>query len=86
MYLNRRKKVKLEGERRNVFLRYLGEVADAVNEINGTNRDKLYDQLLKVAKRKTAEADSKFDKRGKRIERESDFGDNVIIVDQEAVG
>ena len=86
MYLNRRKKVKLEGERRNVFLRYLGEVADAVSEINGTDRQKLYDQLLKVAQRKTAEADAKFDKRGKRIDSDSAFGDNVIIVDQELGG
>jgi len=30
MYLNRRQKVKQEGERRSVFLRYLGEVAGAV--------------------------------------------------------
>jgi len=86
MYLNRRKKVKLEGERRNVFLRYLGEVADAVTEINGADRDALYDQLLKVAQRKTAEADAKFDKRGKRVERDTDFGDNVIIVDQDPGG
>jgi len=85
MYLNRRKKVKLEGERRNVFLRYLGEVAEAVSDINGADRDELYEQLLKVAQRKTAEADAKFDKRGKRIEKETDFGDNVIIVDQEPV-
>ena len=32
MYLRRRLKVKQEGERRNVFLRYLGEVATAVSE------------------------------------------------------
>jgi hypothetical protein len=37
-----------------------------------------------VAKRKTSEADAKFDNRGKRIESDLDFGDNVIIVDQEA--
>ncbi len=83
MYLNRRKRVKLEGERRNVFLRYLGEVADAVSEINGTERETLYEQLLKVAQRKTAEADAKFDKRGKRIDNDADFGEHVMIVDQE---
>jgi DNA topoisomerase-6 subunit B len=84
MYLRRRQKVKQEGERRSIFLRYLGEVADAVNDINGTDRDKLYGHLIKVAKRKTSEADAKFDNRGKRIESDLDFGDNVIIVDQEA--
>ena len=38
LYLRRRKRVKQEGERRNVFLRYLGEVATAVSDINGANR------------------------------------------------
>ncbi|HUG71633.1 MAG TPA: ATP-binding protein [Pirellulaceae bacterium] len=83
MYLNRRKKVKQEGERRNVFLRYLGEVATAVSDINETDREALYGQLLTVAQRKTAEADAKFDKRGRRVEKDSDFGDNVIIVRQD---
>jgi len=81
-YLKRRKRVKQEGERRNVFLRYLGEVAAAVSDINGTNRDALYEQLLHVAKRKTAEVDVKFDDRGRRVEESMDFGDNVLIVDQ----
>ena len=34
MYLRRRLQVKQEGERRNIFLRYLGEVATAVSGIN----------------------------------------------------
>ena len=33
VYLNRRKKVRQEGERREIFLRYLGEVASAVSMI-----------------------------------------------------
>ncbi len=85
MYLRRRSRVKQEGERRNVFLRYLGEVATAVSEINGADRQQLYAQLLEVAKRKTAEADAKFDDRGRRVEEddEEDFGDNVLIVEQD---
>jgi len=82
MYLRRRKKVKQEGERRSIFLRYLGEVATAVSDINGTNRDRLYEQLLKVAQRKTTEADIRLDDRGRKIE-EHNFGDNVLIVDQQ---
>ncbi len=75
--------VKHEGERRNIFLRYLGEVATAVSGINQADRESLYEQLLKVAKRKTAAADTKFDERGKAVEEEEaeDFGDNVLIVD-----
>ena len=83
MYVRRRQKVKQEGERRNIFLRYLGEVASAVNELNGADTKKLYDQLLKVAKRKTAQADVKFDENGNPIleeEHEEDYGDNVLIV------
>jgi DNA topoisomerase-6 subunit B len=84
MYLRRRKRVKQEGERRNVFLRYLGEVAQAVSEINGANRDELYKQLLHVAKRKTTEADARFDDRGRRIsDEEVDYGDNVLIVEED---
>lgn len=83
MYMRRRKNIKQEGERRSIFLRYLGEVATAVNEINGADKESLYDQLLKVAQRKTVEADTKLDKHGKKIDAES-YGDNVLIVDSEA--
>jgi len=82
MFVRKRMKVKQEGERRNIFLRYLGEVADAVHVINGNDKKSLYDQLLKVAKRKTAEADTKLDEQGRKIKRseEDEFGDNVLIV------
>jgi DNA topoisomerase-6 subunit B len=84
MYLRRRKRVKQEGERRNVFLRYLGEVATAVSDINGANRQKLYEQLLRVAKRKTAEADSQYDRHGKKVDpSQEEYGKNVLIVDQD---
>jgi len=83
MYLRRRLKVKQEGERRNVFLRYLGEVATAVSDINKSDRQDVYDQLLKVAKRKTSDADVKLDDRGRPVdEEEQEFGRNVLVVDQ----
>jgi DNA topoisomerase-6 subunit B len=82
MYLRRRLKVKQEGDRRATFLRYLGEVATAVSDINQTDRAKLYDQLVKVAKKRTAEADIKLNDRGRPVELdELDLGDNVLIVD-----
>ena len=68
MYLNQRKRVQQEGERREIFLRYLGEVATAVSSIKGFGEGKkkdLYGQLLGVAKRKTAVADTQIDDRGK---------------------
>jgi DNA topoisomerase-6 subunit B len=88
MYLRRRLRVAQEGQRRSIFLRYLGEVAGAVSVINGVDRTKLYEQLLAVAKRKTAEADVQLNDSGKPINEEDDLdlGDNCIIVSQEATG
>jgi DNA topoisomerase-6 subunit B len=88
MYMRRRLRVAQEGQRRSIFLRYLGEVATAVSVINGVDRAKLYDQLLAVAKKKTAEADVKLDDRGRPIEDEEDLelGDNCIIVPQAVPG
>jgi len=91
MYLNARNKVKQEGERRSIFLRYLGEVASAVGTIHDYDDKKkksLYERLLDVAKRKTAEADTKFNDRGKKVkaEEELEFGENVLIVKQEDTG
>lgn len=84
MYLRRRQRAAQEGERRNIFLRYLGEVASAVSDINGADRDGLYARLLEVAKKKTAEADARYDERGRRVEEDDeDYGDNVLIVEQQ---
>jgi DNA topoisomerase-6 subunit B len=84
VYLNRRKKVKQEGERREIFLRYLGEVAGAVASIKDSGdrgKKDLYRRLVEVAKKKTAVADTVMDDRGKKIEEE--LGDNVLIVSAE---
>ena len=91
MYLNQRKRVKQEGERREIFLRYLGEVATAVSSIKGYGdgrKKDLYGQLLGVAKRKTAVADTQLDDRGKKKAEPvaEDFGENVLIVDAEQHG
>ncbi|HYR87793.1 MAG TPA: DNA topoisomerase VI subunit B [Terriglobia bacterium] len=87
MYLNRRNRVRQEGERREVFLRYLGEVASAVASIKDygdRSRKELYGRLLHVAKRKTAEADIRLDGSGKKVDSsEEDFGQNVLIVNPE---
>jgi DNA topoisomerase-6 subunit B len=84
MYLNRRNRVRQEGERRSIFLRYLGEVAQAVGRIRDMDepsREAIYERLLNVAKRKTSEADTRFDDRGKRVAEDGDdFGENVLIV------
>jgi DNA topoisomerase-6 subunit B len=82
-YVRRRLKVKQQGERRQIFLRYLGEVATAVSEINAVDRAALYEQLLSVAKKRTADADMKLDDRGRPIEDAEELAkaENVLIVD-----
>jgi DNA topoisomerase-6 subunit B len=86
MYLRRRIRVKQEGERRNIFLRYLGEVASAVGEINRTNVKALYDKLLAVAKKKTAQADEVLGEDGKPLEeaKAEDYGGSVLIIENPA--
>jgi DNA topoisomerase-6 subunit B len=87
IYLNKRNRVRQEGERREVFLRYLGEVATAVASIKDYGdrpKKDLYERLLHVAKRKTAEADIRLDASGAKVESAAgEFGENVLIVDQE---
>jgi DNA topoisomerase-6 subunit B len=76
--------VKQQSDRREIFLRYLKEVSNAVSEINGTKQAELYEQLVKVAKNRTADADMKLDERGKKVEDDPtqlDLGENVLIVD-----
>jgi DNA topoisomerase-6 subunit B len=82
MYLNRRLKVKQQTDRREIFLRYLKEVSGAVSEINGEPREALYDELVKVAKKVTADADMKMDDRGRKVKSEEDelAGDSAVLI------
>jgi DNA topoisomerase-6 subunit B len=82
-YVRKRLKVRQQGERRQIFLRYLGEVATAVSEINAVDRAALYEQLLSVAKKRTSDADMKLDDRGRPIEEADELttAENVLIVD-----
>jgi DNA topoisomerase-6 subunit B len=87
VYLNRRKRVRQEGERREIFLRYLGEVARAVATIKDYGdrpRKDLYGRLVDVAKRKTAVADAQPNDDAKHRENAAEeFGENVLVVDAE---
>jgi DNA topoisomerase-6 subunit B len=84
MYVRKRQRVSQQSDRREIFMRYLKEVSNAVSDINGVERDGLYDRLVRVAKKVTADADMKLDDRGRKIvdpHAEMDFGENVLIVD-----
>ncbi len=87
MYLKRRDKVKQEGERRSIFVRYLNEVANALGAIRSQDSGQIYLNLFELAKKKTSVADMKFDEDGKPIDSNTDlmkddvdFGENVLIV------
>lgn len=83
MYMRRRMKVKQQTDRREIFMRYLKEVSQAVSVINAAEERELYEQLVKVAQKRTAEADMKLDDRGNKIKEdptEMDLGKNVLIV------
>ncbi len=80
-YLNRRQKMKAAGERRSIFLRYIGEIAKAVSAINGEDAKALYDALMKTAERKTQEMDLTLDEEGKVVEASEKLeGDESVYV------
>ncbi|MDR2346931.1 MAG: DNA topoisomerase VI subunit B [Planctomycetaceae bacterium] len=84
IFLKKRDKVRQEGERRSIFIRYLKEVANAISKVNNVDQNTLLNMLTNLAKQKTATADLKLDENGKPIENQNstddeDFGKNVII-------
>ncbi|MDR1485614.1 MAG: DNA topoisomerase VI subunit B [Planctomycetaceae bacterium] len=88
MFMKRRDRVKQEGERRSIFLRYLGEVADAVSKVNKFESETLLKMLTDIARQRTAVADVRLGEDGKPIENndtenDDDFGKNVIINEPE---
>jgi len=65
-------------------LRYLKEVASAVSVINAAEEKELYEQLVRVAKKHTSDADMQLDDRGRPIDEKPEdlnLGENVLIVD-----
>jgi len=84
-YLRKRQKMQREAQRRDVFERYIGEIAKAINAINGTDAKKLYEALLIQAKKRTAIADALLDEEGKtiRLDEENLRNDeSVLLVEQ----
>ncbi|MFM7800503.1 MAG: hypothetical protein ACKPBA_16190, partial [Planctomycetota bacterium] len=79
-YLRKRQRMRREGERRDVFERYIGEIAKAVNDITGEDARKVYDALLKQARSRTAVADQVLDEDGKVLKDEPMDEDGVIVV------
>src|SRR6185295_13200811 len=51
-YLRKRLKMRRESERRDIFKRYIGEIAQACNAVAGVDAKALYEALLKQAQRR----------------------------------
>ncbi len=93
-YVRRRRRQKLEGERRSIFERYIVDVADALAGITqggDAARKRLISHLQAIALERTAEADVELDEDGKPIAKpkddaeSSDAGDeSTVIVSENA--
>src|SRR5690606_30765 len=75
-----------EGERRDVFERYIGEISKACAYLTEVDAKELYDALQRQAQRRTAVADATLDEEGKFIKPTGpsrlDGDDGVIILDR----
>ncbi len=87
-YLNRRRKQKYEGQRRDVFERYIKEVVAACRMIKSVDGDALVRDLTAVAHKVTHRADEQLDDHGKAVraaaKADDTLGPNTIVVDRDA--
>lgn len=85
-YLRKRQKMQREAARRDVFERYIGEIAKAIHSINGTDAKQLYDKLLIEARKRTAIADAQLDDEGRTMKKdetdELKTDDGVVIIEK----
>lgn len=93
-YVRRRRRQRLESQRRDIFSRYIPDVAEALAKLTGASEERLLRDLRATAKTRTAEADVELDEDGKPLaataEDEEDRtlnGDDstVIVPENEAV-
>jgi DNA topoisomerase-6 subunit B len=89
-YLRRRKRQRLEGERRSIFERYVYDVADALASMTGCSREVLMRSLQSLARQRTAEADVVLDEEGRPVSRSAAAEDELagdestVIVEENA--
>jgi DNA topoisomerase-6 subunit B len=66
-YLRRRRRQRMEADRRSIFGRYIPDVAEALANMTGVSQDRLVKHLNSIAKTRTAEADVQLDEDGRPI-------------------
>jgi len=82
-YLRKRQKIRREGQRRDVFARYIGEVSRALHVINpGIDPSEVYEHLKAVADAKTELADQQLDDEGKSVKRNRAADDETVVIDE----
>ena len=88
-YVRRRRRMRLEADKRNIFERYIPDVAEAIAALTGEREDDLLTHLQAIAKARTAEADVQLDEDGKPIakptlEEEYARDDSTIVIEANA--
>ncbi|MDX2148528.1 MAG: DNA topoisomerase VI subunit B [Planctomycetota bacterium] len=87
-YINKRAKMRREAERRDVFQKYIGEIAKACNAITGVETERLYAALLEQAKQKTAIADAQLNEDGRVVKEDDELAqaEGVVVVESRGTG
>jgi DNA topoisomerase-6 subunit B len=85
-YVRRRQRIAREGQRRNIFERYIGEVVMACEKMTKCDPAKLLAELQTVAKTRTATADLQFDEDGNPLKAAASAGrldgdENVVVIE-----
>ena len=82
-YLRKRQKIRREGQRRDVFARYIGEVSRALHTINpDIDPSEVYEHLRAVADAKTELADQTLDDEGQAVKRDRVADDDTVVIDE----
>ncbi|MGD8454131.1 MAG: DNA topoisomerase VI subunit B [Phycisphaerae bacterium] len=67
-YVRRRRRQRLEAQKRDIFGRYIPDLAEALANLTGGSEERLIQGLRRIARQRTAEADVVLDENGKPIE------------------
>ena len=76
-YIRRRRRQRMESERRNIFERYIPDVAEALANLTGQNQERLLRDLRAIARQRTAVADVALDENGKPVAAAASEGRSV---------
>ena len=87
-YIRRKQRVAREGQRRDVFAKYIGEVVAACGRMTEIDPEALYEQLRAVAKGRTETADRQLDDEGNFIRPAKKAGKldgdaNVVVIERD---